>query len=182
MGFRIIPLSFFGGPDMKGGIFTTRRAFTLVELLVVIAIIGILATILLPVVHRVRCAAKEGASRALIRTLETAITTYKKDWGEYPTDDNGEGSRMLFTALTTTELGGPYHHFKPKNIYQNNQGILDEMGDMRMLGAVPRSVLRYDRANQLPDPNLILQHRYDLWSMAGCIEIQTKNDAVIRNW
>jgi prepilin-type N-terminal cleavage/methylation domain-containing protein len=62
------------------------RGFTLIELLVVIAIIGILVALLLPVLANVRRNAKEAATRALIKSLETAIAAYEFDWGQFPPD------------------------------------------------------------------------------------------------
>ena len=59
-------------------------AFTLVELLVVIGIIGVLAAILFPVISKVRTAAQETDSRALIVSIEGACQAYHQDFGAYP--------------------------------------------------------------------------------------------------
>jgi prepilin-type N-terminal cleavage/methylation domain-containing protein len=60
------------------------RGFTLVELLVVIAIIGILASILLPVLSRARTAAEKSKARVQIQELVTAIQKYDSDYGRFP--------------------------------------------------------------------------------------------------
>jgi prepilin-type N-terminal cleavage/methylation domain-containing protein len=65
---------------------SVRRGFTLIELLVVIAIIAILVGILLPVLATVRRTAKESATRAFMKSIETACAAYEFDWGFYPPD------------------------------------------------------------------------------------------------
>lgn len=169
---------------MIAGIAKGRSAFTMVELLVVIAIIGILAALLLPVIQKIRCTAREGASRAVIHDIEIGMKTYQSDWGDFPTDDNAGGSRNLYTCLTTLQMNGPYYAFRPRNIYGGNQGILDEMGDTQ--GSPPNSLIRYDRARaDVPDPALQNQFTFDLWSMAGCVPVTAKtgpSGAVICNW
>jgi len=65
---------------------SSRAGFTLIELLVVIAIIAILVGILLPVLGVVRRNAKESATRAFMKSIETACAAYEFDWGFYPPD------------------------------------------------------------------------------------------------
>jgi prepilin-type N-terminal cleavage/methylation domain-containing protein len=92
------------------------RGFTLIELLTVVAIIGILIALLMPVLSNVRRSAKETATRALIKSIETAIAAYEFDWGQFPPDglagavnalDTGNNpypvsnSNALFYYLTT---------------------------------------------------------------------------------
>jgi prepilin-type N-terminal cleavage/methylation domain-containing protein len=62
-----------------------RRAFTLIELLVVVAIIAILAAIALPNFIEAQTRAKVSRARADIRTLVTAIESYRVDYNSYPT-------------------------------------------------------------------------------------------------
>lgn len=61
-----------------------RRAFTLVELLVVIGIITILIGILIPVVGKVRTAARNASTASFISQLSSAIDAYYQDYRSYP--------------------------------------------------------------------------------------------------
>ncbi|MBN1475375.1 prepilin-type N-terminal cleavage/methylation domain-containing protein [Candidatus Sumerlaeota bacterium] len=71
--------------ELRGRHDTVRhRAFTLIELLVVVAIIAILAAIALPNFIEAQTRAKVSRARADIRTVVTAIETYRVDWNSYP--------------------------------------------------------------------------------------------------
>src|SRR5262245_1083555 len=65
----------------------TNRArpagFTLIELLVVIAIIGVIASLLMAAVMRVRNAGKEAEAKSDIRQLEVNINNYVAKYGTY---------------------------------------------------------------------------------------------------
>ena len=65
----------------------SQGAFTLVELLVVIAIIGILASLSLVVISRVREHARIAEAKREINALKNAITEYHSDTGRYPVSD-----------------------------------------------------------------------------------------------
>lgn len=73
----------------------TNKAFTLIELLTVIAIIGILASILIPVVGSVRDSAKSSVCQSHLRQWHTAMLLHANDNDDrlvavrYSTDNTG---------------------------------------------------------------------------------------------
>jgi prepilin-type N-terminal cleavage/methylation domain-containing protein/prepilin-type processing-associated H-X9-DG protein len=60
----------------------TKKAFTLVELLVVIAIIGLLLSILMPALSRVREMAKRTICTSNVKQIGTAIASYAADYDD----------------------------------------------------------------------------------------------------
>jgi prepilin-type N-terminal cleavage/methylation domain-containing protein len=77
LAFGIRHLELRRGPSL-------RRGFTLIELLVVIGIIALLASILFPVIGKVRESARETDTKALIASIEAACQTYHQDYRAYP--------------------------------------------------------------------------------------------------
>ena len=61
-----------------------RNAFTLIEILVVITIIGILMSLILPAINGVRRRARVAQVKSEISTLESAIASYKAEFGIEP--------------------------------------------------------------------------------------------------
>ena len=90
----------------KKPLFKERKAgeggFTLVELLVVISIIGILTTLIFPVVSSARKAAYTARARAELRNIAVALERYALDNGGYPPDVN----RALPPGLERYLAGG----------------------------------------------------------------------------
>jgi prepilin-type N-terminal cleavage/methylation domain-containing protein len=74
-------------PKRMGKMPMARWGFTLVELLVVIAIIGILASLSLVVISRVKVHASIAEAKREINALKNAITEYHSDTGRYPVSD-----------------------------------------------------------------------------------------------
>lgn len=60
------------------------RGFTLIELLTVIAVIGILASILVPVISSVRTSEKRHRTELLYNEIADAMQNYKLMYGHYP--------------------------------------------------------------------------------------------------
>ena len=79
-----------------------RKGFTLIELMIVIAIIIILAAIAIPNYLRMTDRAKKSAIESDLKSLATALETYKTDWGEYPSGD-WENMKAELTADGATK-------------------------------------------------------------------------------
>jgi len=69
---------------------TTGRGFTLIELLIVVAIIAILALIAVPNFLEAQTRAKVSRVSADMRSLATALESYRTDWNEVPPWDSWE--------------------------------------------------------------------------------------------
>jgi general secretion pathway protein G len=79
------------------------RGFTLVELLVVIAIIAILASLLLPVIGRVKVKAQIKKAELEVNGIATAIHTYESDYSKFPVSV----AAMAAVSAVTAASGGP---------------------------------------------------------------------------
>lgn len=87
-----------------------QNAFTLVELLVVIGIIGVLISILVPLIAKMQIAAKETQTRNLIGKLEVAINQYAQSNhnafpGPFSNDQIGNGSVFARSGSENMTLG-----------------------------------------------------------------------------
>ena len=78
-----------------------QRAFTLIELLVVIAIIGILASLLLPVLSRAKAKGQEAACLSNVRQLQLAWTMYVGDHDNVMPENKMTGIGLLGCVSTT---------------------------------------------------------------------------------
>lgn len=82
-----------------GSVFRVRRGFTLIELLIVIAIILILISIALPNFLEAQIRAKVSASRANLKSFESAIHSFIIDNGDVYPDYNDSGSSELLPIV-----------------------------------------------------------------------------------
>jgi type II secretion system protein G len=140
----------------------SRKAFTLIELLIVVAIIAILAAIAVPNFLEAQTRAKVSRVRADVRSVATALETYRIDTNQYPPETEYKlprylGSRPLSTyyharipSWITTPISYinsiPEDIFIPnlysggsnrdRYVYFNYAGDLKAMGDSNSKGRV----------------------------------------------
>lgn len=145
-----------------------RRGFTLVELLVVIAILGILMSL---ATAGAQSARKRGAvtkARTTVAGLETAISMYQGDMGDYPET----GNEALVAAMTEdpgdADWSGPYMEFKE-----------DELKDGQLVDPWGQPYLYVSVNGGSPQHR---QRSYDLYSIGpnGTDDDGTQDD--IYNW
>jgi len=96
--------------------FTRSRAFTLIELLIVVAIIAILAAIAVPNFLEAQTRSRVGRAQSDLRTLATALESYKVDWNRYPADwvilqqgggDEGLGGQLASEGFIPPRISSP---------------------------------------------------------------------------
>ncbi len=111
-----------------------RSAFTLIELLVVIAIIGILASLLLPVMGRARENGRRASCASNLHQIGAAMLSYSDDFnGWFPTCDvtksmNGNNylnSEVGIGGGGDQNVGGftPWARYLVKKNYLGNPGV-----------------------------------------------------------
>ncbi len=99
-----------------------RHAFTLIELMIVVAIIAILAAIAVPNFLEAQTRSKVSREKSDMRSLATALETYRVDNNRYPTAYLYTGLSERMRPLTTPIS---YISSQPKDPFfrQTNSGI-----------------------------------------------------------
>ena len=89
-----------------------KKGFTLIELMVVVVILGILATIVTPLVLRRVDETRRIATKVQIKNFESALGMFKLDNALYPTTE--QGLRALVENPTTGRIPGNWKQYLPK--------------------------------------------------------------------
>ncbi|MFH0771854.1 MAG: type II secretion system protein GspG [Candidatus Omnitrophota bacterium] len=92
------PIKSGEGNDNEPNRPNNRTGFTIIELLVVIAIIMILAGLVTGVAYNAKKKALTAKAKASISAIETALSMFNSDIGDYPSP----GNKNLITCLTTS--------------------------------------------------------------------------------
>ncbi len=148
-----------------------RTGFTLVELLVVIVIIGLLASLVIPLLGPAICQARQATAAHLVKSLTTACAVYGFDMAAYPPGD-GRGSAGLVTSLRTPgPRGQAYYEVMADMVCA--EGFVNPAWSSQ---PPPQGVIHY-RNNQGPGrdgggggggmPPVFNTKGFDLWC-AGC--------------
>lgn len=66
-----------------------QEAFTLMEVMIAVVIIGVLATLALPGIMRMRKQLKVNSTKATMAAIESALHDYREDVGHFPTRQEG---------------------------------------------------------------------------------------------
>ena len=144
-----------------------RHGFTLVELLVVIAIIGILASLVIPVVIHVLNLSKQHATEVLMSNVVQCITVYEHNTMKLPPGD-GSGSRELVKVLREPNA-------KHETTLEIRDDMLSPEGDLlNVLHAdreAPIHIIHYrNNRGRKPGPDgvgrpgVAARRPYDLWA------------------
>ncbi len=89
-----------------------KYAFTLIEMIIVVMIIGILSSVLIPVLTNQVLKARIARTKNDIRVLETAVSRFKIDTGEYPPS----GSDISDTIATGNGYLSRFLRYEPHRL------------------------------------------------------------------
>jgi prepilin-type N-terminal cleavage/methylation domain-containing protein len=145
----------------------SKRGFTLVELLVVIVIIGILASLVIPVVVHAIKVGRQAAAETVMAQVVQSLSVYERDVMTLPPGD-GVGSRELVKALRQPGAKGmPYLEIRDDMLSSNG----DLLNPAHPDGDAVTGVIHYrnNRGRKTgPDgvgrPGVSARRPYDLWA------------------
>ncbi len=98
-----------------------RKGFTMVELMAVLIILGLLATLVGTRVLKQIENAKFATTKANLKTLHTAVTQFKMDTGDFPSEE--EGLEILVESMSDIKGRDPDGYLEqtaiPKDGWKN---------------------------------------------------------------
>jgi prepilin-type N-terminal cleavage/methylation domain-containing protein/prepilin-type processing-associated H-X9-DG protein len=126
----------------------SRGAFTLIELLVVLAIIGVLLSLLLPAVQKIRETASRIKCTNNLKQFSLACTSYHMDHGVYPPGGlclpiSSDWSQLDWSANKGTWLVYTLPYVEQNNLFQQIPNLpvphYDSISAAERAGVLPRS-------------------------------------------
>lgn len=150
------------------------KGFTLIELLIVVAIIAILAAIAVPNFLEAQVRSKVSRGKADMRSIATAIESYRVDANKYPPDfqyyqlGGGGGGTNQFALCCLGRLTTPiaYMSTLPYNVFRYRQGLGAWDGDPMWYGYKADQAWRdFVLPSVVNDPDAILTYHWVLVSV-----------------
>jgi len=93
-----------------------RSGFTLIELLIVMAILALLAGLVGPTLWNKLAGAKRDVAATQIKSLESALDSYRLDMGKYPKDLK----ELISDSIGKSAWDGPYIKKLPKDPWESD--------------------------------------------------------------
>ncbi len=93
-----------------------RRGFTLIELLIVVAIIAILAAIAVPNFLEAQTRSKISRVKSDLRTVATALESYRIDWTQYPPTPFCGGGDAGVLRVLPNNISSPVAYISSSNL------------------------------------------------------------------
>jgi general secretion pathway protein G len=142
-----------------------EKGFTLIELLVVMAIVAILAGFVVSATQVARKRAAITKAKSSIAALETALSMYEVDMGDYPQGGNKEMVQALTVDPGGADWFGPYMKFREEDLTEEGE-YMDPWGN-------PYKYI---------SPGVHNSSSYDIYSFGPNGEDQEGTGDDIKNW
>lgn len=160
------------------------HSFTMIELLAVIAIILVLAGILIGGINFASRKAEDAQTQSKFEALETALESFKAEYGYYPICTSIDEVRFQEDADDASKpkikLGGKMYPFVKKNGGAAFIDVLFVASNASGADANSKYLDAWDNAFRYQCPGTHNKQKYDLWSYGQDERDNTEDD--IKNW